>query len=220
MKVLVALAVLGVCSAGDPYQAYGSGWNPHGSGGGGYYQPRYTGPLASSVPAGIGGKVIPVSDTYEVAAAKNAFYHAYQRQLAAVAKGGYGHSGGGFGHGGGGFGHGGGGFGHGGGGFGHGGGGFGHGGGLYGHGGGGFGHGGGLYGHGGGGFGHGGGKGHGGGYGYGGAPLYDGIVVDTPAVASAKAQFYRHYSKGAAAAAAAPDINVYGNQKGYGSGWY
>ncbi|XP_068226274.1 cuticle protein CP1876-like [Palaemon carinicauda] len=49
-----------------------------------HYQPRYTGPLASSVPAGVNGQVIPVSDTYEVTAARNAFFDAYQKQLAAV----------------------------------------------------------------------------------------------------------------------------------------
>ncbi|XP_068226285.1 cuticle protein CP1499-like isoform X2 [Palaemon carinicauda] len=80
MRTLVALAVMGLCSA-LPHQAYTS--FPSYSYGG-TYQPKYTGPLASSVPAGVDGKVIPVSDTYEVAAAKNAFFDAYQRQLAAV----------------------------------------------------------------------------------------------------------------------------------------
>ncbi|XP_068226266.1 cuticle protein CP1499-like [Palaemon carinicauda] len=83
MRTLVTLAVMGLCSA-LPHQAYTS--FPSYSYGG-TYQPQYTGPLASSVPAGVDGKVIPVSDTYEVAAAKNAFFDAYQRQLAAI--GGY-----------------------------------------------------------------------------------------------------------------------------------
>ncbi|XP_068223981.1 cuticle protein CP1499-like [Palaemon carinicauda] len=147
---------------------------------GGYYQPKWTGPLASSVPAGIGRKVIPVSDTYEVAAAKDAFFQAYYRQLASVTRSRqsfmvpHGH------------------------------------GGFYGHGGSflGAGHGGAFMGGGyRGGHAHGGSYGHGGVYG--GAPIYNCEVQDTPAVAAAKSQFYQLYNKQAAAAAAAPDIDAY-----------
>ncbi|XP_063598428.1 cuticle protein CP1499-like [Penaeus indicus] len=72
---LVVLAVLGVCSA-SLQQAYNHGYN--------YVQPRYVGPLASTVPAGVDGTITPVSDTYEVAAARGAFFRAYQDQLATV----------------------------------------------------------------------------------------------------------------------------------------
>ncbi|XP_047478387.1 uncharacterized protein LOC125031548 [Penaeus chinensis] len=75
MKTLVVLAVLGVCSA-SLQQAYNHGYN--------YVQPRYVGPLASTVPAGVDGTITPVSDTYEVAAARGAFFRAYQDQLATV----------------------------------------------------------------------------------------------------------------------------------------
>ncbi|XP_066942152.1 cuticle protein CP1499-like [Macrobrachium rosenbergii] len=83
MRSLVLLAVMGLCSPSVlPHQASYTAFPSYSYGG--HYQPKYVGPLASSVPAGVGGKVIPVSDTYEVAAAKNAFFDAYQRQLAAV----------------------------------------------------------------------------------------------------------------------------------------
>ncbi|XP_063598279.1 prespore vesicle protein-like [Penaeus indicus] len=75
MRILVVLAVLGVCSA-SLQQAYNHGYN--------YVQPRYVGPLASTVPAGVDGTITPVSDTYEVAAARGAFFRAYQDQLATV----------------------------------------------------------------------------------------------------------------------------------------
>ncbi|XP_042874403.1 cuticle protein CP1499-like [Penaeus japonicus] len=75
MKTLVVLAVLGVCSA-SPRQAYNYGYN--------YGQPGYVGPVAATVPAGVDGTITPVSDTYEVAAARDAFFRAYQAQLAAV----------------------------------------------------------------------------------------------------------------------------------------
>ncbi|XP_053635084.2 cuticle protein CP1499-like [Cherax quadricarinatus] len=72
MRTLVVLAVIGVCSGG--YQAYNPGY--------GYgVQPKYVGPVASVIPAGVDGKIIPVSDTYEVAAAKDAFFKAYNDQL-------------------------------------------------------------------------------------------------------------------------------------------
>ena len=53
----------------------------HGGHAYGYGQPAYVGPLASSVPAGVGGKVIPVSNTYEVEAARGQFFRNYQDQL-------------------------------------------------------------------------------------------------------------------------------------------
>ncbi|XP_071551803.1 cuticle protein CP1499-like [Panulirus ornatus] len=78
MRTLVVLAVMGVCSAS--YQAYNPGPAHYSA----PAQPKWVGPVASSVPAGVNGKVIPVSDTPEVAAARNAFFRAYQNQLAAV----------------------------------------------------------------------------------------------------------------------------------------
>ncbi|XP_045618900.2 ataxin-2 homolog [Procambarus clarkii] len=47
--------------------------------------PKWTGPVAATVPAGVDGPVIPVSDTIEVAAAKAEFFKAYQAELAAIA---------------------------------------------------------------------------------------------------------------------------------------
>ncbi|XP_064085116.1 cuticle protein CP1499-like [Macrobrachium nipponense] len=84
MRTLIALAVMGLCASSSalPHQASYIPFPSYSYGG--TYQPKYVGPLASSVPAGVGGKVIPVSDTYEVAAARQAFFDAYQKQLAAV----------------------------------------------------------------------------------------------------------------------------------------
>ncbi|KAK7086734.1 hypothetical protein SK128_009544 [Halocaridina rubra] len=48
------------------------------------YQVKWTGPLAATVPAGINGAVIPVGDTPEVSAARQAFVQAYQAQLSAT----------------------------------------------------------------------------------------------------------------------------------------
>ena len=76
--------VLAVMVATTAHQAYGipvPGTLSHGTHAYGYGQAPYVGPLASSVPAGIGGKVIPVTDTYEVAAARDQFFRAYQNQL-------------------------------------------------------------------------------------------------------------------------------------------
>ncbi|XP_071551809.1 cuticle protein CP1499-like [Panulirus ornatus] len=47
-------------------------------------QQIWTGPLAATIPAGIDGKIIPVSNTNEVAAARNEFFNTYQAQLAAT----------------------------------------------------------------------------------------------------------------------------------------
>nr|XP_027238132.1 cuticle protein CP1876-like [Penaeus vannamei] len=47
-------------------------------------QPKWTGPVAATVPAGVDGTITPVSDTHEVAAARNAFNSAYQAQLRAT----------------------------------------------------------------------------------------------------------------------------------------
>ncbi|KAG7177132.1 Cuticle protein [Homarus americanus] len=49
------------------------------------YQPKWTGPLASNIPAGLPGSTNQVADTPEVAAAKHSFYNTYQRQAAAAA---------------------------------------------------------------------------------------------------------------------------------------
>ncbi|XP_037798456.1 uncharacterized protein LOC119593570 [Penaeus monodon] len=79
MKSLVVLAVLGVCSASTWQATYG-GYGVYGA----PYQRKWTGPVAATVPAGVDGTITPVSDTYEVAAARNAFFQAYNAQLAAV----------------------------------------------------------------------------------------------------------------------------------------
>ncbi|XP_042857811.1 cuticle protein CP1499-like [Penaeus japonicus] len=49
------------------------------------YQPKWTGPVAATVPAGLPGSAPQVADTAEVAAAKQAFFNTYQRQAAAAA---------------------------------------------------------------------------------------------------------------------------------------
>ncbi|KAK3865797.1 hypothetical protein Pcinc_028617 [Petrolisthes cinctipes] len=69
MRTLVVLAVIGVCSAS--YQAP----NVH---------PRYTGPVAATVPAGVDGQIVQVPDTHEVMAARNKFFTTYNEQLAKV----------------------------------------------------------------------------------------------------------------------------------------
>ncbi|KAK4317850.1 hypothetical protein Pmani_011089 [Petrolisthes manimaculis] len=46
-----------------------------------YGQPRWSGPVAATVPAGVGGQIVQVPDTYEVKAARNAFFDAYNDQL-------------------------------------------------------------------------------------------------------------------------------------------
>ncbi|ROT82493.1 cuticle protein BD2 [Penaeus vannamei] len=79
MRALVILAVLGVCSA-STWQANYGGYGVYGA----PYQPKWTGPVAATVPAGVDGTITPVSDTYEVSAARNAFFKAYNAQLAAV----------------------------------------------------------------------------------------------------------------------------------------
>ncbi|KAK7073578.1 hypothetical protein SK128_028132, partial [Halocaridina rubra] len=78
---------MGFCVVSSSYQAYSPIPNyinygaPHY---GHHYQPKWIGPLASTIPAGVNGLIIPVSDTYEVSAAKNAFFSAYQEQLAKI----------------------------------------------------------------------------------------------------------------------------------------
>lgn len=76
-----------MCSASPSQQAYyNQGYNQ------GYNNQQYVGhvvapyngPVAATVPAGVDGTITPVSETYEVAAARNAFFQAYQAQLAAV----------------------------------------------------------------------------------------------------------------------------------------
>ncbi|XP_045618901.2 cuticle protein CP1499-like [Procambarus clarkii] len=112
MRILVVLAVLGVASAVPyipdtqqvaaekarffasyraaqaaatpqynpiPQQSYNQGQYHQGS-----YQPKWTGPVAATVPAGVDGRITPVSDTQEVAAARNAFFNTYQAQVAAT----------------------------------------------------------------------------------------------------------------------------------------
>ncbi|XP_037796973.1 cuticle protein CP1499-like isoform X2 [Penaeus monodon] len=48
-------------------------------------QPKWTGPVAATVPAGLPGSAPQVADTAEVAAAKQEFFNTYQRQAAAAA---------------------------------------------------------------------------------------------------------------------------------------
>ncbi|XP_063598340.1 cuticle protein CP1499-like [Penaeus indicus] len=76
MKSMVILAVLGVCSGYNWQAIHGVYGAP--------YQRKWTGPVAATVPAGVDGTITPVSDTYEVTAARNAFFKAYNAQLAAV----------------------------------------------------------------------------------------------------------------------------------------
>ncbi|XP_068226292.1 cuticle protein CP1499-like [Palaemon carinicauda] len=84
MKALVTLAVLGICSA-NPHQAYNAFHSAsYGFPVAAQHQPKWQGPLASSVPAGVDGKITQVSETPEVSAARNAFFNAYQQQLAAL----------------------------------------------------------------------------------------------------------------------------------------
>lgn len=45
---------------------------------------KYSGPFAATIPAGVNGQIIPVSDTAEVVAARNAFLAAYNNALAAT----------------------------------------------------------------------------------------------------------------------------------------
>ncbi|XP_042867842.1 cuticle protein CP1499-like, partial [Penaeus japonicus] len=47
-------------------------------------QPKWTGPVAATVPAGVDGTITPVSDTQEVSAARNAFLNAYNAQVRAT----------------------------------------------------------------------------------------------------------------------------------------
>ncbi|XP_047492466.1 cuticle protein CP1499-like isoform X2 [Penaeus chinensis] len=48
-------------------------------------QPKWTGPVAATVPAGLPGSAPQVADTAEVAAAKQAFFNTYRQQAAAAA---------------------------------------------------------------------------------------------------------------------------------------
>ncbi|KAK4317851.1 hypothetical protein Pmani_011090 [Petrolisthes manimaculis] len=66
---VVVLAVIGVCSAS--YQAP-------------IVHPRYTGPVAATVPAGVDGQIVQVPDTHEVMAARNKFFATYNEQLAEI----------------------------------------------------------------------------------------------------------------------------------------
>lgn len=48
--------------------------------------PRWTGPVAATIPAGVSGPLTPVGDTADVSAAKAAFQAAYNRAVAATTK--------------------------------------------------------------------------------------------------------------------------------------
>ena len=47
-------------------------------------RPKWTGPVAATVPAGLPGSVSQVGPTADVAAATNAFYQAYSAAVAAT----------------------------------------------------------------------------------------------------------------------------------------
>ncbi|ROT80837.1 cuticle protein CP1499 [Penaeus vannamei] len=47
-------------------------------------QPKWYGPVAATVPAGVDGTITPVGDTQEVNAARNAFFNAYNAQVKAT----------------------------------------------------------------------------------------------------------------------------------------
>ncbi|KAG7177134.1 cuticle protein CP1499-like [Homarus americanus] len=73
-----------------PHQAYNTGhYNPSHHNLGHYNhapaQPKWTGPVAATIPAGLPGAGNQVADTPEVAAARQAFFSTYQRQAAAAA---------------------------------------------------------------------------------------------------------------------------------------
>ncbi|XP_066942151.1 cuticle protein CP1499-like [Macrobrachium rosenbergii] len=78
MRTLVALAVLGMLCA-LPHQAFGFSGASYG-----LPQPRWPGPFAANLPAGVNGQITPVSDTNEVSEARRVFFDAYQRQLSSV----------------------------------------------------------------------------------------------------------------------------------------
>ncbi|XP_027207482.2 cuticle protein CP1499 [Penaeus vannamei] len=105
MRVLVVLAVLGVCSAapfiGDTpevqaekarfFQAFRAAQAAAAPQQAVVYhqaapvvQTKWMGPVAATIPAGVDGTVTPVGDTAEVAAARNAFLNAYRAQVAAT----------------------------------------------------------------------------------------------------------------------------------------
>ncbi|XP_068227251.1 cuticle protein CP1499-like [Palaemon carinicauda] len=48
------------------------------------FTPKWTGPVAATVPAGVNGAITPVGDTADVNAARQAFFNAYQAQLSAT----------------------------------------------------------------------------------------------------------------------------------------
>ncbi|XP_068226279.1 cuticle protein CP1499-like [Palaemon carinicauda] len=78
MRTLVALAVLGMFYASSLQASSFSGPSYGGP------LPRWPGPFAANLPAGVNGQVTPVSDTREVSEARRDFFNAYQRQLSAV----------------------------------------------------------------------------------------------------------------------------------------
>ncbi|XP_064083946.1 uncharacterized protein LOC135199722 [Macrobrachium nipponense] len=96
MRTLVVLAVFGVCLASAQFtpeveaertrffEAFRAAKQASSSSKYSEPQPAYRGPFASSVPAGVDGRVTPVSDTAEVRAATNAFYRAYKAQVEAT----------------------------------------------------------------------------------------------------------------------------------------
>ncbi|KAK7086735.1 hypothetical protein SK128_009545 [Halocaridina rubra] len=107
MRTLVVLAVVGMCSAVpfiqdtpevaaekarffQAFQAAQAAANPsqnlipHQAPNLVPAQTRWTGPLAATVPAGVNGAVVPVGDTAEVNAARQAFFNAYKAQLAST----------------------------------------------------------------------------------------------------------------------------------------
>ncbi|XP_064085108.1 adhesive plaque matrix protein-like [Macrobrachium nipponense] len=96
MRTLVVLAVFGVCLVSAQFtpeveaerarffEAFRAAKQAASSSKYSEPQPAYRGPFAASVPAGVDGRVTPVSDTAEVRTATDAFYRAYRAQVEAT----------------------------------------------------------------------------------------------------------------------------------------
>ncbi|XP_066942148.1 uncharacterized protein [Macrobrachium rosenbergii] len=93
MRTLVVLAVFGVCLASAQFtpeveaerarffEAFRAAKQAAASS---KYTEPYRGPFAATVPAGVDGRVTPVSDTAEVKAATDEFFRAYKAQVEAT----------------------------------------------------------------------------------------------------------------------------------------
>ncbi|XP_068227252.1 cuticle protein CP1499-like [Palaemon carinicauda] len=84
-------ATVGAAPSHNQYHSGAPSWQPapvhhHQPHHGGHqYQPKWTGPVAATVPAGLPGSSPQVADTPEVQAAKASFFQTFQRQAAAAA---------------------------------------------------------------------------------------------------------------------------------------